>query len=131
MIAVEFASTSISSFEATVKATDCAKYYMIHNSKEFFESKFYGAQNLILDSLMKTTPIELMENKIERKSCLPDTEYMVYAVGEDNEGKLGKLTTATVRTKAEALSGSAEVNMSVGLINISGFRGFTPGGGWA
>lgn len=129
VIAVEFASTSISSFEATVKATDCAKYYMIHNSKEFFESKFYGAQNLILDSLMKTTPIELMENKIERKSCLPDTEYVVYAVGEDNEGKLGKLTTATVRTKAVDFSGSAAVKISADPEITTAFVTFTPEGG--
>lgn len=129
VIAVEFASTSVSSFEATVKATDCAKYYMIHNSKEFFESKFLGEQNLILDSLMKTTPITLMDNKIERKGCTPDTEYVVYAVGEDNEGKLGKLTTATVTTKAVDFSGSAAVKIEADAKSTRASVTFTPEGG--
>lgn len=128
-VEVNVTATENTSYSATIKATDCAHYYLLTGTKADIETAL-PSQDLLLDSMMKLTPQTEMERTIRPNNLEPGTDYRIYAIAADSEGELGKLTTVDVHTPALDFSSSASVTVTTKQINYEDVvLTFTPANG--
>ncbi len=111
------AETTFNSIAATFTAgTDCAKLIMGHfglndkGSEAFKEAQTDNSKALALLNLGHEIP-EAYTQEITKEysaNILPNTDYIVYVIAIDKDGKVGKVVYKEVKTKVTELDGTGE-----------------------
>lgn len=117
------------SYTAMVTATDSKAYYLLYGSKAEL-AELLPTQNNVLDSMMKRTPLTEMEKTFQSTKLQPNTEYIIYAIAEDENNELGKLVKEEVKTLALAFDSNASVEVATKEVSFENLTvTFTPQNG--
>ncbi|MEG1672437.1 MAG: hypothetical protein RRZ83_02270 [Alistipes sp.] len=109
-VAAELSDVTETSYKVALTATNCASYHILAGTKTEFANML--EKQIIENKLLKTEPQTAPTQNIPYKHLNPDTDYVYYAIGVDNDGKIGELTKKEIHTVALEFNSAASYTYS-------------------
>lgn len=125
MAAVEINVSDVTPFTIDASFTpneECASYFILCDSVGSME-QWTTVFNVTLEQLIESWSIARTEASTHQwKDLIPDTDYVIYVLPKDADGKSGELQTHIVRTVAIGGEGTSVIDLQVEVVTKTSVR---------